>query len=99
MKVLLLKDQNRRKLFKFYEEKKLLYKFIKQNINIDFDIRKKAYFNLILCPLNSSLIRVRNRCLISNRARGIFKQFKVSRFFFKNLALNGYFPGIKKASW
>lgn len=99
MKVLLLKDKKRRKLFEVYEEKKVIFKYLATNNNLNFNLRKEAYFNLILCPLNSSLVRIRNRCLISNRARGVFKFFKVSRSFFKSLALNGYFPGIKKASW
>lgn len=99
MKVLALKDKKRRKLFEVYEEKKLIFHYLAANQNLKFTIRKKAYYNLILCPLNSSLVRVRNRCLLSNRARGVLKLFKVSRSFFKSLALNGYFPGIKKASW
>lgn len=99
MKVLLLKDKKRRKLFEVYEGKKLIFKYLVANNNLNFNIRKDAYYNLILCPLNSSLVRIRNRCLISNRARGVLKLFKVSRSFFKSLALNGYFPGIKKASW
>ena len=99
MKVLFLKDKKRRELFEVYEEKKLIYKYISLNNNLNFDVRKDAFFNLILCPLNSSLVRIRNRCLISNRARGILSLFKVSRSFFKSLALNGYFPGVKKASW
>jgi len=99
MKVLYLKDKKRRQLFSLYEKKRLVLKYIKQNNNLKLDLRKNAYFNLILCPLNSSFVRIHNRCVLSNRARGVLNYFKVSRSFFKNLALNGYFPGVQKASW
>jgi small subunit ribosomal protein S14 len=99
MKVLYLKDKKRRHLFFLYEKNKLILKYIKNNNNLLFDLRKNAYFNLILCPLNSSFVRINNRCLLSNRSRGILTHFKVSRSFFKSLALNGYFPGVQKANW
>ncbi len=50
-------------------------------------------------PRNSSPVRVRNRCGLTGRPRGFMRQFKLSRNQFRELALEGRIPGVKKASW
>lgn len=43
--------------------------------------------------------RVRNRCAVSGRARGYMRKFGVSRIVFREMALRGEIPGVRKASW
>jgi len=50
-------------------------------------------------PANSSKIRVHNRCGLTGRPRGYMRQFGVSRVTFREMALAGKIPGVKKASW
>ena len=50
-------------------------------------------------PKSSSHIRIRNRCFITGRPRGIIRRFKLSRLCFREMALNGEIPGVTKASW
>jgi len=50
-------------------------------------------------PRNSSPVRLHNRCEISGRPKGYMRQFGVSRINFREMALNGLIPGVKKASW
>jgi small subunit ribosomal protein S14 len=50
-------------------------------------------------PRNSSLTRVRSRCALTGRPRGVFKKFGLCRIKFRELALQGLLPGVKKASW
>lgn len=50
-------------------------------------------------PKNSSSVRLKNRCQITGRPRGYIRYFGVSRVTFRDMALNGKIPGIKKASW
>jgi len=50
-------------------------------------------------PKNASPVRLHNRCHLSGRPRGYMRQFGVSRIEFREMALNGLIPGIKKASW
>ncbi len=50
-------------------------------------------------PKNSSKVRVRNRCQLTGRPRGYMRQFGLCRNQFRELALNGKIPGVKKASW
>ncbi len=50
-------------------------------------------------PKNSSPVRLHNRCEISGRPKGYIRQFGISRINFREMALNGLIPGVKKASW
>ena len=50
-------------------------------------------------PANSSKIRVHNRCGLTGRPRGYMRQFGISRVTFREMALAGKIPGVKKASW
>ncbi len=50
-------------------------------------------------PKNSSKVRLKNRCQISGRPRGYIRYFGLSRIAFRDMALNGKIPGVKKASW
>lgn len=50
-------------------------------------------------PRNASPVRLRNRCQITGRPRGYVRQFAVCRIVFRDMALDGKLPGVKKASW
>jgi small subunit ribosomal protein S14 len=50
-------------------------------------------------PRNSSPVRLKNRCSITGRSRGYMRAFGLSRIQFRELALEGKIPGVKKASW
>jgi small subunit ribosomal protein S14 len=50
-------------------------------------------------PRNSSAVRLNNRCAISGRSRGFLRRFGVSRIVFREMALSGKIPGVRKASW
>jgi len=48
---------------------------------------------------NSSITKIKNKCLLSGRNRSVLKKFRLSRMFLKNLGVCGYINGLKKASW
>lgn len=50
-------------------------------------------------PKNSSKVRKHNRCQLTGRPRGYMRQFGLSRVTFREMALEGKIPGVKKASW
>ena len=50
-------------------------------------------------PKNASPIRVHNRCKLTGRPKGYMRQFGLSRVTFREMALNGLIPGVKKSSW
>ena len=57
------------------------------------------YQALALLPRNSSPVRLKNRCLLTGRPRGYIRRFGISRIKFRELALEGKIPGVKKTSW
>ena len=50
-------------------------------------------------PVNGSKSRLHNRCGLTGRPRGYMRQFGISRVTFREMALSGKIPGVKKASW
>ena len=57
------------------------------------------YEGLQKLPKNSGPVRLHNRCKLSGRPKGYMRQFGISRIDFREMALKGLIPGVKKASW
>ncbi|MEX8546389.1 MAG: 30S ribosomal protein S14 [Mucilaginibacter sp.] len=57
------------------------------------------YVGLDKLPRNASPIRQHNRDKLTGRPRGYMRQFGISRVSFREMALAGKIPGVKKASW
>lgn len=57
------------------------------------------YEGLDKLPKNSSPVRLHNRCKLTGRPRGYMRQFGICRIVFRDMALAGKIPGIRKASW
>jgi len=57
------------------------------------------YVGLQKIPKNASPVRLHNRCKLTGRPKGYMRQFGISRINFREMALNGLIPGVKKASW
>ncbi|MCY1512946.1 Alternate 30S ribosomal protein S14 [compost metagenome] len=57
------------------------------------------YAGLDKLPKNSSAVRLHNRCKLTGRPRGYMRTFGISRVTFREMALEGKIPGVRKASW
>lgn len=57
------------------------------------------YEGLQKLPKNASPVRLHNRCKLTGRPKGYMRQFGISRINFREMALAGLIPGVKKASW
>jgi len=57
------------------------------------------FIGLQKLPRNASPVRLHNRCQITGRPKGYMRQFGLSRINFREMALNGLIPGVRKASW
>ena len=82
-----------------YAKKRAELKSIIVNPNTKIEDRDIAVSELDRLPKSSSPIRLRNRCFVTARPRGIIRRFKLSRLSFREMALNGEIPGVTKASW
>jgi small subunit ribosomal protein S14 len=61
--------------------------------------RESARLKLHNVPNNARPLRVRNRCELTGRPRAVYRDFKLCRNKFRELANNGLIPGVTKASW
>ncbi len=86
-KSLLAREAKRRKVVEQYAA---IRKELKENGD---------YEGLQKLPKNASPVRLKNRCTMTGRSRGYYRKFGISRLVFREMALKGEIPGIKKASW
>lgn len=93
------RDQKRRKLELKYRSKRKELKLLILNPSTPDDQKYEAIDKLNKLPRNSSRVRLRNRCQLTGRGRGVYRQFGLSRIKFRELALQGLLPGVTKASW
>jgi small subunit ribosomal protein S14 len=61
--------------------------------------RREARAKLQSLPRNSSPVRLRNRCALTGRPRGVYSKFGIARSKLRDLMMSGQVPGIIKASW
>ena len=83
---------------RLYDKRKKLLVQI-NNTDLSFDERQKYRLKLEKLPKNSNRIRIRNRCNVTGRPRGVYRKFGLSRITFRELASIGMIPGVTKASW
>jgi ribosomal protein S14 len=99
MRILYTKDKNRRNIFSRLEKKRTVLNYILKNTNLNKDIREHAFLQLrLLFFKGAAITKIKNRCVLSNRSRAVYRKFKLSRIFFKQYALQGLIMGAKKAS-
>jgi small subunit ribosomal protein S14 len=94
-----VKNERRIRLVAQYGEKRAELKKLVIDESLSFEDRMEAQRRLQKLPRNSSPVRVRNRCALTGRPRGYMGLFKLSRIKFREMALLGYLPGVKKTSW
>jgi small subunit ribosomal protein S14 len=61
--------------------------------------RHAARLKFQALPRNSSPVRLRNRCALTGRPRGVFSKFGIARSKLRDLMMSGQVPGVTKASW
>ncbi|KAL5569550.1 hypothetical protein UlMin_026125 [Ulmus minor] len=94
-----IRDNHRRQLAAQFEVKRRLFKALAYDPSLPEEVREANRYKLAKLPRNSSFTRIRNRCIFTGRARGVYAAFRMSRIVFRDLASRGLLNGIKKASW
>ena len=95
----IITDKKRRKSLLKYEHKRNEYKSIVYDRNLPNAIRYEYAAKLSKLPRNSSPTRIRNRCVVTGRARSVYRLFHMSRIVLRGLASQGRILGFKKSSW
>ncbi|MFZ5529397.1 MAG: 30S ribosomal protein S14 [Pseudomonadota bacterium] len=93
------REEKREKLVAKYAKKYAELKAIIDDANKSDDERYAARLELQKLPRNANPTRLRNRCNLTGRPRGTFRQFGLGRSKIRELAFAGDIPGVTKASW
>ena len=96
---LIERELKRDKLVAKYAKKRAELKAIANGFKRSDEERAAARLELQKLPRNANPTRQRNRCAITGRPRGTFKQFGLARAKIREMAFAGNIPGITKASW
>jgi small subunit ribosomal protein S14 len=96
---LLQRELKRDMLAQKFAKKYAELKAVANNAKLSDEERDAARLGLQKLPRNANPTRQRNRCGITGRPRGTFRQFGLARAKVRELAFEGNIPGVTKASW
>jgi len=95
----LIRQLKREKLQKRFAKKRAALKAIVRDLNSTDEQKMTAQAKLNAMPRDSSKSRLRNRCAITGRPRGVYRKFGLGRNKLREAAMSGEIPGLTKASW
>lgn len=93
------RDLKRKRIVEKFAAKRAAIKKIIADPNSSFEQMMEAQEALQKLPRNASPSRMRKRCQVSGRPRGYYNKFGLSKTKFREAAMRGDIPGLKKASW
>jgi small subunit ribosomal protein S14 len=96
---LMQRELKRDKLVAKYAKKHAELKAASSSMKLSDEERNAAREALQKLPRNANPTRQRNRCVITGRPRGTFRQFGLGRAKVREMAFAGEIPGVTKASW
>lgn len=97
-KSMIQRELKRQRLVMKYAKKRFE---LKQQIKETSILKEKLNLHRKLqqLPLNSSPVRLHNRCMITGRPKGYYRDFGLSRHVLREMAHQGLLPGVRKSSW
>ena len=96
---LINRQYKREKLVKKFEKRREALVAIIENSKTSDEDRFAARLKLQALPRNANPTRLRNRCALTGRPRGVFRKFGLGRNKLREIAMRGEIPGVVKASW
>jgi small subunit ribosomal protein S14 len=94
-----LRDQKRRRTVEKFKARRAALLELLQDPRVSDEDKEAARAKLQKLPRDASPVRLRNRCALTGRPRGVYRKFGLGRNKLRDLALKGEVPGIIKASW
>ena len=94
-----VKNNQRKELVERYADRRANLISIIKDPKTSYIDKRIAYNKIEKMPRDANPIRVRNRCNLTGRPRGVYRRFGLSRITLREMANNGLIPGVTKASW
>jgi small subunit ribosomal protein S14 len=98
-KSMVAREERRKHLVAKYAEQRARLREILKDPTASLEAKMEAQRKLQQLPRDSCPARVRNRCKLTGRPRGVYRKFGLGRNKLRELAMRGDIPGITKASW
>nr|YP_009629531.1 ribosomal protein S14 [Chlorococcum tatrense]ALO63154.1 ribosomal protein S14 [Chloromonas perforata]AYQ94314.1 ribosomal protein S14 [Chlorococcum tatrense] len=97
-KSMIQRELKRQRLVMKYSKKRAVLKKLLKETTV---LKEKLALHRKLqqLPRNSSFVRLHNRCLVTGRPKGYFRDFGLSRHVLREMAHQGLLPGVTKSSW
>nr|AYQ94581.1 ribosomal protein S14 [Chlorosarcina stigmatica]WGT92330.1 ribosomal protein S14 [Desmotetra delicata] len=97
-KSMIQRELKRQRLVMKYAKKR---EMLKEQIKETSFLKEKLMLHRKLqqLPRNSAVVRLHNRCLVTGRPKGYFRDFGLSRHVLRQMAHEGFLPGVQKSSW
>ncbi|CAH2311249.1 28S ribosomal S14, mitochondrial [Pelobates cultripes] len=95
----MFRDVKRRKMAYEYADDRLRINALRKNIILPKELREVADKEIAALPRDSCPVRIRNRCVLTSRPRGVKKRWRLSRIVFRHLADHNQMSGIQRGMW
>jgi small subunit ribosomal protein S14 len=93
------REKRREKTVQKYAKKRAELKELIRSPRVSDEVRAEAQAKLQKLPRDSSPVRLRSRCALTGRPRGVYRKFGLARTKVREVANRGEIPGLVKASW
>ncbi|KAN0071764.1 40S ribosomal protein mrp2, mitochondrial [Elaphomyces granulatus] len=101
-----IRDHTKRKVFEQHEPERQALRYVIRNTTLPQRVRAQAQLQLSQMHAYTRSTQIKNRCVMGGIARSVFRDFRMARasqpissYQFREQALAGELPGVKKASW
>nr|XP_027319267.2 28S ribosomal protein S14, mitochondrial [Anas platyrhynchos] len=95
----MLRDVKRRRLAYEYADERLRINAIRKNTILPKELQEVADKEIAALPRDSCPVRIRNRCVLTSRPRGVKRRWRLSRIVFRHFADHAQMSGIQRAMW
>ncbi|NXI51250.1 RT14 protein, partial [Chloroceryle aenea] len=95
----MLRDVKRRKLAYEYADQRLRINAIRKNTILPKELQEVADKEITELPRDSCPVRIRNRCVLTSRPRGVKRRWRLSRIVFRHFADHAQMSGVQRSMW
>nr|XP_056701168.1 28S ribosomal protein S14, mitochondrial [Euleptes europaea] len=95
----MLRDVKRRKMAFEYADLRLRLNALRKNTILPKELQEVADKEIAALPRDSCPVRIRNRCVLTSRPRGVVRRWRLSRIVFRHIADHAQLSGVQRAMW
>ncbi|XP_047224897.1 28S ribosomal protein S14, mitochondrial isoform X2 [Girardinichthys multiradiatus] len=95
----MLRDVKRRQMAFEYADERIRINALRKNTILPKELQEIADKEIAALPRDSCPVRIRNRCVLTSRPRGVKRRWRLSRIVFRHLADHNQMSGILRARW